>query len=497
MQASTATNYAAYLQQYPLEGIKIQIGYDPIFYINNFWKIKDEKLGIIPFALWKMQRWFLTTVHENDATIIYKARQEGITWCAVAYASWLMRQGNKTVLAISQNQEYSVDILSRLRIGEDELPDWLRPKVSDPDNTRHRKYANGSEFISLPAGKDAGRGRTSALTILDEFASAQYDEEIFSAIMPQARKIIIISTAKGQGNKFHKLWTGTNNFKKLFFSWKDRPDRDQSWLERERQNYSPAIFAQEFPSNPDEGFIQTGRPVFAAEDVRKQAVNICEPIQAMNEIKIFRQPKQGEVILLGGDTASGSGADYSVKQAYAYTTDSIEQVAELRGQFPPDIFALKIKELYEYLKTCGCTVNNPSIEYEKYGATAIFELEKIHGIKVWKTDKGKYWETDSITKPRMINDMEELIRKGKLIIHSETLYNELFVYNYDDKGSTNAATSYNDDCIISTGIALQSRFGIRPRFTASELEAFYGTNRDRAEDDAPINDMAEIEGVFV
>jgi len=35
------------------------------------------------------------------------------------------------------------------------------------------------------------------------------------------------------------------------------------------------------------------------------------------------------------------------------------------------------------------------------------------------------------------------------------------------------------------------------RFTASELEAFYGTNRDRAEDDAPINDMAEIEGVFV
>lgn len=75
-------------------------------------------------------------------------------------------------------------------------------------------FANQSRLIALPARPETVRGYSANL-ILTEFAFHDDPEEIWRAIYPSisnpmrggAKKLRIISTPNGPGDKFHELWT--------------------------------------------------------------------------------------------------------------------------------------------------------------------------------------------------------------------------------------------------------------------------------------------------
>jgi len=75
-------------------------------------------------------------------------------------------------------------------------------------------FANGSRLIALPANPDTARGYSGNL-ILTEFAFHDDPDAIWRAIYPSItnplrggeKKIRIISTPNGKGNKFYDLWT--------------------------------------------------------------------------------------------------------------------------------------------------------------------------------------------------------------------------------------------------------------------------------------------------
>jgi phage FluMu gp28-like protein len=78
-------------------------------------------------------------------------------------------------------------------------------------------FPNGSRIISIPSNPATARGY-SANIVLDEFAHHERPDEMWAAIAPsitrQGLKMRVVSTANGQGNKFHSLWTNGRRWSK-------------------------------------------------------------------------------------------------------------------------------------------------------------------------------------------------------------------------------------------------------------------------------------------
>ena len=80
------------------------------------------------------------------------------------------------------------------------------------------QFANGSRITAIPANPDTARGY-SCNVILDEFAIHENPGEIWAAIFPSVtsphgglKKLRIVSTPKGRGNKFADLWEHNENY---------------------------------------------------------------------------------------------------------------------------------------------------------------------------------------------------------------------------------------------------------------------------------------------
>lgn len=74
------------------------------------------------------------------------------------------------------------------------------------------RFANGARILAIPANPDTARGYSANL-VLDEFAIHERPFDIWAAIYPSItnplngeKKLRVVSTPKGRGNKFADLW---------------------------------------------------------------------------------------------------------------------------------------------------------------------------------------------------------------------------------------------------------------------------------------------------
>ena len=82
------------------------------------------------------------------------------------------------------------------------------------------RFANGARIVAIPANPDTARGYSANL-ILDEFAIHEKPFDIWAAIYPSItnpltgeKKLRIVSTPKGRGNKFADLWEHNEGYAK-------------------------------------------------------------------------------------------------------------------------------------------------------------------------------------------------------------------------------------------------------------------------------------------
>ena len=82
------------------------------------------------------------------------------------------------------------------------------------------KFENGARIIAIPANPDTARGYSANL-VLDEFAIHEKPFDIWAAIYPSItntltgeKKLRIVSTPKGRGNKFADLWEHNAQYSK-------------------------------------------------------------------------------------------------------------------------------------------------------------------------------------------------------------------------------------------------------------------------------------------
>jgi phage FluMu gp28-like protein len=189
---------------------------------GNMEAIKES--GDAPTMLPYQQKWLEDT---NRFKIGLWARQTGKDFtCAKEAVSDCLAHPKNTWIIIACGERQARESLEKAK----QWAEWLskeEPQVSEKKSGREARmksgeirFSNGSRIIALPAKPQTIRGYSANL-ILTEFAFHEDPEGIWRAVFPMIsnpltggeKKVRIISTPNGIGNKFHELWMGGKFFR--------------------------------------------------------------------------------------------------------------------------------------------------------------------------------------------------------------------------------------------------------------------------------------------
>lgn len=426
----------------------------------------------MPFHLWPSQVKVMWDFMLHRLVLILKARQLGISWLCCAYALWLcLFHPGKVVLLFSKGQGEANELLRRVKVLYERLPLWLQqagPKLQK-NNTTVMAWSNGSRIESHPATQNAGRSLTASLVILDECGFLQWATQLYTAMKPVidgGGQLIVLSTANGIGNLFHRLWSRTvkklTNFHSIFLPWWSRPGRTVEWYQQQVADADdPIKVLQEYPATALEAFIASGRVRFQGKWIERQVANLREPLhekatplalQDLPGLRLFSLPKANRRYVLGCDVAEGKeGGDYSA--AVLLDAETWEEVATLHGNWEPGAFA-------GYCLTLATAFDAElAVERNNHGHAVLLALamandgEGYHKL-VCGPDGAAGWLTSTKSKPIMVALGAEVLRDGLATVRNAALLDELQVYQTNANGSTSAPEDYHDDLTMAWLIAL-------------------------------------------
>ena len=220
--------------------------------------------AVIPYELWPHLVERAECWERGESEVILKARQLGLSWLVAAYTAWLLRKPHANVLMLSQGELYAKALLDKVRFINAHHPHGVPLRV---DNVTELVAAG--TVRALPSTKDAGRGFTGSLVVIDEAAFHPWASENYKAYRPTVAdggQLIMLSTANGPAGFFFEQYQsasrGQSDYRGVFIPWSARPGRDTEWLNRERLNWSEEEFKQEYPSSADEAFVASAGLVF-------------------------------------------------------------------------------------------------------------------------------------------------------------------------------------------------------------------------------------------
>jgi len=173
---------------------------DPIYAIENYLETEDRTQdGFVPFKLFPRQKELVSAYKAHHHNIVMKPRQAGISTTTAAYLSVLTalasNKSTQKVLIAANKQETAKEFLKKIRDFTVQLPAWMdvyRPPNSDSwfdpekNSSSHYKLWNGSEVKAVASSKDALRGYTPSVIVVDEaaFIEGNKGEEFYTAAQP-------------------------------------------------------------------------------------------------------------------------------------------------------------------------------------------------------------------------------------------------------------------------------------------------------------------------
>jgi len=291
-------------------------------------------------------------------------------------------------------------------------------------------------------------------------------------------RALIISTPKGVGNWFHKLWVDaenkTNEFYPINLPWTVHPERDDAWFQEQASNMSQKAISQELLCD----FLASGDTYFEASDIEWIGQIVRSPLHREGYDKnvwVWSEPMRdpGVKYIISADVGRGDGTDFSAFHIICTITGEV--VAEFKGKIRPDLFA---KLLLEY----GRKYNNALIcpERNTYGNHVIIELVNNRYSNIYfENQKGVFFgdyippevisdagfDTQRDSRKKIITKLEEVIRNKQIKIYSTRFWNELktFVTMHD---KPQALKNCNDDLILSLaiGVHLYDSSGVHSQF---------------------------------
>jgi hypothetical protein len=335
---------------------------DEMYFLENYVYIPSEQdvRGRVKFELFDYQKDLLDTFTGNRFVIALKARQIGFTTLGMAHSLWLaLFRPGATVLIVSETQKSSNKNLAQARLAYQFLPQWMKERgphlAGDNSSGMVFEFHDGmrSYMKASPATSGVFAGETATFVLWDEAAlvePATLQEDVLRVLLPTTDaggSMLVVSTARGAYNRFAKTYRagkrGESQFVPFFRPWSVSPfmrcDKGCGFcvgeglpcdtkhdLKRREFSDQPWRFFQEYPSDDEEAFRESGRPRFVGlppetdfEDLPyrgdfewqsdSKLVFQPDPDGPLRLATLDADPRGSYVI--GADPAQGVGKDYS------------------------------------------------------------------------------------------------------------------------------------------------------------------------------------------
>lgn len=374
---------------------------DEAYFINNYVWIPSERdaRGRTQFHLFDYQRDLLDLTKTKRFVIALKARQIGFTTLGMAHALWLaMFRPGANILIVSETQKSSNKNLAQARLAFQFLPEWMKlraPKIkNDSQNGLSFEFHDGmiSNLKSSPATNGVFAGETATFVLWDEAAlvePANLQEDVLRTLLPTTDaggSMLIVSTARGAHNRFAKTYRAArksqSQFVPFFKPWTVSPfmrcDSDcgncsgagnpcQSRYNGKKREFAdqPWRFVQEYPSDEEEAFRESGRPRFVGlppEDFFDEFPHRGDLVWADDRTLRFEYSPNGPLRLssvepdpngfyvIGADPSQGVGRDYATAHVLTFNDDGNPEIVGYLSSntIQPTEFAAALDRLGRY-----------------------------------------------------------------------------------------------------------------------------------------------------
>lgn len=425
---------------------------DP-FYFSQFVYIIHPVRGKVRFDLYEYQKAVLWEFLTKRFNIILKFRQAGLTELIAMYCLWLaLYHDNKNIQIISIKDRIAKRVLKRIKYMYKNLPEWLKTPVTNQrggevGTQTELEFVNGSMITSVPTTEEAGRSEAVSLLVIDEAAIVRWANQIWAAAFPTLAtggSAILNSTPMGVGGFYHKMWVdakaGISDFNPIRLYWQMHPERNQKWYDTMKQSLGDRRTAQEI----DGDFLTSGNTVFNLTDIR--AIEDELPpfqeyldIRENNKLYIYRKPKLNERCYIGADVAIGRSNDFS---AFSIMNSKGEELGYYKGKIAPGLYA---KLLMKVGKEFNRALLAPESNDIGLAVTTMIQnngYANLYYAKQLLKRKGKNkpqeadvpgWYTTTVTRPIIIDELEEDIRLDSLLIRNKYFVDEAYTFIYDSR----------------------------------------------------------------
>ena len=500
-----------------------------ILYFCRHLKIKDQTEGFLNYNPYLYQQNYYYEFMRSKYIISDKCRQVGFS---IATQALLLHKllffKDQLIEIISTDDEVSKSFLEKLKGTYDNLPEWFRriPHFGSvpPTNAHRLSLGNGSSVKSLPRKEEGSRSGSLSILVFDEAAFIEGMKKMwagsyYAIAKSDKSKVIIISTRNGnmgKGEWYYNMLTqteeGNTDFNLIGVDWWEVPEyiTNPAWLDGAFKNTARDIFLQEVCKK----WLVAGDTVLDKEKLLNYKV--IDPIshsivsyetkktEVLNDLHIFKQPKEGGRYAITADCGAGSK---SYSSFHVFDLETYEQVAEYKKKMDtPDYATVLVKVGYYYgLATLVIEINNPGLAVMSH----IFKTLKYPTSHIYKRKRKQAayrdygWVTSTKTRPLLVNDLIDCFQNDRVKINSKRTIDELLCFIWEDRtGKAKASAGANDDLVIALGIYChlrevlmdlgQSVFSVRPLkddqklveekvwklFQESEIVSFYNDNYD-------------------
>jgi hypothetical protein len=480
----------------------------PDWRFGNLYKIRGED-GIVFMKLRPEQQELHDIVYraffasEREDVIILKDRQRGTsTDCNLICLDLSAYYKGKVANTLADTRDRAGSMFdNNVKLAWDEIPAGLKAEA-ERDNVNELVFKNiKSKYIV-----SASKSEPVDILHVSEAPYFQDEERITEAEQMLRRNGIEImeSTGFGVGNLYERRFMEAWNAKKagkrhhrkaLFFPWFTNPkntvtvhpemefknkafidalaarvfvvygviltDGQKHFYDQKYSDLDEEVF-QFYPTEPEEAFLHSGRPVFNLELLKALSASQGRPPIRTTEdgIEIYEEPNPAHHYGIGVDTAEGlADGDNSVISVVCKETG--HQVAELAGK----ISAIEEHELARMVSIVARMYENHLCvpERNNHGHTVIAFLKNDGAVNLFRTQEvdtvtGKTsekigWNTDQKSKAYAIDTLKKDLKEGRCVPHSVETYDELRVFVHGERGKMAALKGHHDDRVMALSLA--------------------------------------------
>lgn len=463
--------------------------------LNNLYKIVDKEWQTIKFKLNKTQKQFFELQKQYKRIIVLKARQLWLsTYKLIEWLDTALLYSNQTVIISAHKIDKLQELFEKVKFAYDNLPEtiqlndwkiWNKPKA-DYNNRNELFFKSNNSKIKVTLDS---RSWTPTSLHITELAFLDRAKEMWTWSMPSIPKnapVTVETTANGIGNFFYELWSKYDNktdgeFKTVFFPWYDDvwytldkdfevPDElkhlEKLGLSKQQINWYCNQYEllwnevfQEFPSTPQEAFLTTWTPFFNMNKLKQLPVLQYKEDLKYKDLRIYWSPCSD--CIFGVDTAKGwINWDKSV---ITVRNRNLDLLCSFVWTVPPDDLADIVTYIYDlWYKPSGATIwveinntwistidklKNTKLSYFLYSQKVVDERTQKPSRKLW-------FNTNLKTRPLILNELEESIRKDLITQIDERVKTDFMHFIINDDWRPEAMKWKHDDGVMAEAICL-------------------------------------------